>query len=71
VKDQDFLIKVGGNISRIRKSKDWTVQELADEMDTDKSNVIAYEKGRKNMTLITVLRFAKALGVHPKDLLNF
>jgi len=63
MKDKDLFKTIGANITKYRKAKGYTVQALADECDMEKSNLIPIEKGRRNTTLGTLNKIAKALDV--------
>ena len=71
MKNEDFLISLGRNITNFRKQKGMTTQALADECDMEKSNLIPIEKGRINTTALTLLKIANALKVDVKDFFDF
>ena len=71
MKDKEFFILVGKNVTKYRKQQGLTVQKLADECDIEKSNLIPIEKGRINITLSTLLKLSKALKVEVKMLMEF
>lgn len=66
-----YLKKVGANITRIRKQKGLTSNELGLECDIDKSYLIHIEKGRVNVTAKTIFDIAKALDVDVKLFFEF
>jgi transcriptional regulator with XRE-family HTH domain len=70
MKASELNKKVGATINRLRKKRGWTLVILADKIETDKSNLIAMEKGRENLTLATIAKVAKALEVEPFELLK-
>lgn len=70
MRDTDYLIKIGKNISRIRKDRGLTSKQLGLECEMEKSNLIPIEKGRINVSILTLVRIAKALEVELKDLIN-
>ena len=70
MKDSEHLIKIGKNISRIRKEKGLTIKALGLDCDIDKPNLIPIEKGRRNITILTLVKISKALEVELKDLIN-
>jgi DNA-binding Xre family transcriptional regulator len=41
------------------------------ESDMNESNISKYENGKRDPRLSTILKLAKMLKVHPKELLNF
>ncbi|HXC03648.1 MAG TPA: helix-turn-helix transcriptional regulator [Bacteroidia bacterium] len=71
MKEREYLILIGKNITRIRKAKGLTIKELGYRCDIEKSNLIPIEKGRMNTTAITLLKIAKGLEVDVKKLFDF
>ncbi|MES2138278.1 MAG: helix-turn-helix transcriptional regulator [Bacteroidota bacterium] len=69
MKDKEYLILIGKNISRIRKEQKLTVKELGFRCDMEKTNLIPIEKGRINVTIGTLLKICRALDIELKDLL--
>lgn len=69
MKDKEYLILIGKNISRIRKEQAMTIKELGFRCDIEKTNLIPIEKGRINVTISTLLKICKALNIELKDLL--
>lgn len=69
-KDQEHLKIVGGNITKLRKQKGLTIADLAYMCDMEKNNLIPIEKGRRNVTLNTLIKISKALEVELMDLLK-
>lgn len=69
--NKDLIIGIGIRISIIRNKKKLTQQELGFLTGIDTADISKYEAGKINLTLKTLLRFAVALQVHPKELFNF
>lgn len=65
----NHLIRIGSNITRLRKAKNITSEELGLMCDMHKSDIINIEKGRRNATINTLVRISDALGVTLKDLI--
>ena len=68
MKDEEYLILIGKNISRIRKEQGFTIKELGYRCDMEKTNLIPIEKGRINVTVGTLIKISKALTIDLKDL---
>jgi putative transcriptional regulator len=66
-----YLICLGKKIKEIRLSKKISQTEVAYRCGFDKSNYNTIESGKRNPTVISLLKIAKALGVNLIDLLNF
>ena len=71
VSEKEFLILLGTNITKFRKLKGISTQELGYLCDMEKSNLIPIEKGRINTTALTLLRIATALNIDVKELFDF
>jgi transcriptional regulator with XRE-family HTH domain len=68
--DKANLKKLGANIKKLREAKDLSLRELSYECDIDNSKISKIEKGQVNITVTTILQLAKALAVHPTELLK-
>ena len=68
---QDYLNKFGETLKKNRISKGHTLRSLAAECKVDYSDIAKMEKGKINITILTVLELATALQIHPKKLLDF
>jgi transcriptional regulator with XRE-family HTH domain len=69
--DNTLLTRFGKHLETIRKQKKFSFRELAARCNVDSSDINKIEKGRKNITLTTLVDLATGLGVHPKKLLDF
>ena len=61
--------RVGLNIRKIREERGISQEKLAALADLHRAYVGQIERGEKNIGLKNLQKFAKALGVHIKDLL--
>ena len=66
-----FLIKLGENISKIRKEKGITQIELGHRCDFDRSNMRRIESGRTNPTILTLKKISEGLEVSLEELIIF
>ena len=69
-KDKIYLKNVGKNISKLRKAKKLTQEEVCTELEMDKPYLSSIENGRQNPTLLTLKKLAEAIGVKAKDFLD-
>ncbi|MFC4687956.1 helix-turn-helix domain-containing protein [Epilithonimonas pallida] len=67
----DLTVHLGKRIMEVRKHKNFSQEKLGLLTGIDKADISKYESGKINLTLKTLLRFAVALQVHPKELFNF
>ncbi len=69
--EDDYLKAIGKNITSIRKKRDLTSKELALRCFMEKSNMIAIEKGRRNVSAKILLKIAIQLKCEVKDFFEF
>lgn len=63
-------IKVGNNIKDIRQSKGLSQEQLADIAGVHRTYIGMVERAEKNITLVSLEKIAKALGVTTEMLLR-
>ncbi|MEZ2338377.1 helix-turn-helix domain-containing protein [Mucilaginibacter sp. RCC_168] len=68
---KDHLIQFGKHLASLRKNKNLSYRKLAQNCDIDHADIRKYEKGEQNMTFLTMVEYAKGLGISLKDLLDF
>lgn len=68
--EQQLYIRIGDKIKEIKTAKAMTSQELAAKCNFEKSNLSRIEAGKTNITIKTLYKISKALGVKIKDLLD-
>ncbi|WP_294209664.1 helix-turn-helix transcriptional regulator [uncultured Chryseobacterium sp.] len=69
--DKDLRILIGKRISEIRVKNNQTQHDLEFLTGIDSADISKYEKGKRNLTLKTMIRFSIALQVHPRELFDF
>ena len=63
-------MSIGLKIRELRKSKDLTLEQLAEQIGLKKQQIWNYENDKSNPPIEKVNLIASALGVLPSDLLN-
>ena len=66
----DWRAIVGANILRLRKRRGLSQEELAVDAEIDVTYLRGIERGRRNPSLMVLVRLADQLGVHPTKLLQ-
>lgn len=61
---------VGANVLRLRQSKGWSQENLAEASNLHRTYVSQIETGARNPTLAIIQRLSLALGVAPYELLQ-
>lgn len=62
--------KLGNNMKRIRLAKQMSQGDICRKLGVDRSYISNVESGKKNPTLSTITKLAKALGVSVGELLK-
>lgn len=66
-----LAVNFGDKIRQIRKEKGISQEGLAGIADLDRTYIGGIERGIRNQSLRNIGKIARALGVKPKDLLDF
>lgn len=64
------LHSFGMHLRRLREARGLTLEELASKSGMSFRGVVYIEHGRRNPSLLTLLRLAHGLGSKPSDLLT-
>lgn len=64
-----ILAIVGENVTRLRKERGWSQEELASAAHLHRTYVGGIERGERNLTVRNLARLADALDVDPYELL--
>lgn len=69
--NSEYLQKFANNLKTLRKLKGITQDDLGAVEGISRSTIGMVETGRTDITLSKIKIIADALGIHPKDLLDF
>ena len=64
------LLLFGENIKKVREKKGLSQEELANIAGFDRTYISLIERGKRNLSLINICRFAKALELKPFELIK-
>ena len=64
-------ISLGGRLREKRTSTGWSQEQLAEKLQIDPKDIYAYEAGAKRITVDSLLRLSKILGVKPVYFFGF
>ena len=67
---RDPRAEFGSRVRRHRKKLGWTLEELAEEAEMHWTYVGSVERGERNLSLVNIVRLARALGVGPEELVR-
>lgn len=62
-----IIDNVGRRIAQLRQARGWTQRETAERLRIEEQSLQRFERGA-NLTLRTLVKLAKILGVEPQDL---
>ncbi|PHN94734.1 transcriptional regulator [Maribacter sp. 6B07] len=69
--EKDFLIAFGKNIRKLRLSKGYTQEDLANELDIEISQVSRIERGIINTSVSNLYNISQILKVNISELFDF
>lgn len=69
--DRDYLQKFANNLKKLRKAKGFTQDDLGACDGISRSTIGMVETAKTDITLSKIKIIADAIGVLPKDLLDF
>ncbi|SFR50368.1 DNA-binding transcriptional regulator, XRE-family HTH domain [Pseudidiomarina maritima] len=68
---EKVLEAFGANLRRIRETRKISQEKLGEIANIDRTYVSSAERGKRNVSLINIIKFANALEVNPSALLDF
>lgn len=57
-------------VRRLREDKGWSQEELAERAELHRNYIGSAERGERNVSLVNIVKIAKALGLSSADLLK-
>ena len=69
--NSEYLQKFAKNLKRLRKLKNLTQDDLGAIEGISRSTISMVETGKTDITLSKIKLIAEAMGIEPKDLLDF
>ncbi len=70
MEEKELFVRVGEKIRELRNVKSVSQLELAERCDFEKSNMSRIEAGRTNLTLRSLNKISRALGVTVAELVD-
>ena len=65
-----ILKRLSREVSRLRKQKGWSQDELAKQSGLHRTYIGSIEREERNISIINLQKIAKALGVKPSELIK-
>jgi transcriptional regulator with XRE-family HTH domain len=66
----DMKVAIGERIAELRKAKNLSQQQFSYEAEIERSYLTHVEKGRKNISIDTLIKITAALGISLKEFFN-
>jgi len=66
----DIKVAIGERIAQLRKAKNLSQQKFSYEAEIERSYLTHVEKGRKNISIETLIKITDALEISLKDFFN-
>ena len=70
-KDKQYLLKIGDNIRAVRKRIGYSQEEFADIVGFSRSYYTEIETGKRNISILNLIRIIQALKVDPHEIIGF
>jgi transcriptional regulator with XRE-family HTH domain len=70
-KETRYLVKVGESIRAARKQRGVSQEEFADIAGFSRSYYTAIETGKRNISVLNLIKIIETLNVEPKEILDF
>ncbi len=71
LKDEKYIVTFGKNLRELRKSKNLSQENLANDANIPINQVGRVERGEVNTTITTLRSIAQALNIPTSDLFDF
>jgi len=69
-KDKQLLLEIGDNIRTIRKRRGYSQEEFADIAGFSRSYYTEIETGKRNVSILNLIKIIEALNVDPKEIIG-
>ncbi len=69
--EKDYKKLFGENLRKLRDQRKMSLLESDYQSELNESNISKYEHGKRDLRLSTIIKLAKMLKVHPKELFHF
>ena len=69
-KKDSTLRRLGENLRKFREERAWSQEDMADKAGVHRTYVGGVERGEYNVTVLTLRKFTKTLGITVQDALR-
>lgn len=71
MKEEDLLLAFGTHVKSLRLERGLSQESLASLCSLDRTYISGIERGRRNVSLVNIVKLAYSLDVPPEKLLTF
>ena len=69
--EEKILQLFGGHVKEIRLSLKLSQEQLATLCELDRTYISGIERGKRNISLINIVKLSSSLNISPSELMNF
>ena len=69
-KDKQYLLRIGDNIRTVRRQRGYSQEEFADIAGFSRSYYTEIETGKRNISVLNLIKILKALKVDPNEIIG-
>ncbi len=69
-KDKQYLLRIGDNIRKARKRMGYSQEAFADIAGFSRSYITEIETGKRNISVLNLIKIIEALNVEPNELMT-
>lgn len=69
-KDKQYLVRLGDNIRKMRKLRGYSQEEFADVAGFSRSYYTEIETGKRNISVLNLIKIIEALNADPNEILG-
>ena len=69
--EEKILLLFGAHVKSLRRQNDISQEQLALLSELDRTYISCIERGKRNISLLNILKLASSLNVSPAQLLTF
>ena len=69
--DKQLLLEIGDNIRKARKQRGYSQEEFADIAGFSRSYYTEIETGKRNISILNLIKIIGALNVDPNEIIGF
>lgn len=69
INENEFIKAVSKRITKLRRDKGWSQEELADKMCVERKSISRYETGKTEMSIYVLAKYIKIFNASPSYIL--